>query len=268
MSNTGTGRRRSWWYKATSSGWERRSWTLEWIASCCAPWHGVEIRALEDRAERDLDQRWVQVLRSRWTYDKSWCMQKLMAQRSGFDLIQEIHQMLNGTNTTQRICRSAVGVSIVLLERCQTCHTRDAVRIVTCPKRRWTTSSWTASRTASRWPFACPVDKGPGDFPVSVICKGFELCGRRRFGLKTDNEHAISALSTVVRSGQWNCKKKQEEESNKARDQFYCSLDLMNSGGQSPRNVMAIHAMSKISHQVGKLHMNGDCKNTSVGEFF
>ena len=55
--------------------------------------------------------------------------------------------------------------------------------------------------------FACPVDKGPGDFPVGVICKGLEFCGRRRFVLKTDNEHAISALRTAVRSAQWNCSK-------------------------------------------------------------
>ena len=27
--------------------------------------------------------------------------------------------------------------------------------------------------------FACAVDKGPGDFFVSVMCEGLEFCGRK-----------------------------------------------------------------------------------------
>ena len=169
----------------------------------------------------DLDQRAKEWCRDRSTGASSRERRgpKLMVQRSGFDLNQEIHRKLSGTNTTQRICRPAVGVSIVLLERCQTCNIRDTVQISTCPTRRWTTASWTPSRTASRWlllyfldcksgyTFACPVDKGWGNFPLGVICKGLEFCGRRRFVFKTDNEHAISALSTAVRLAQWNCRK-------------------------------------------------------------
>ena len=45
--------------------------------------------------------------------------------------------------------------------------------------------------------FACAVDKGPGDFLVSVICKGMEFRGRKRVVLRTDSE-AISALTTAV----------------------------------------------------------------------
>ena len=64
---------------------------------------------------------------------------------SVFDLIPEIHQKLSGTNTTERISRSRVGVSSVSTatpERCETRHTSVGVRVVTCPKRGWTTSSW------------------------------------------------------------------------------------------------------------------------------
>ena len=37
---------------------------------------------------------------------------------------------------------------------------------------------------------ACAVDKGPGDFPVRVICQGLEFCGKKEINLKTDKEHA------------------------------------------------------------------------------
>ena len=63
-------------------------------------------------------------------------MQKHMGPRSVFDLIEEIHLKLSGTDTPQRISISGVVVNIVLRERCQTCHTSDAVHIATCPRRR------------------------------------------------------------------------------------------------------------------------------------
>ena len=43
--------------------------------------------------------------------------------------------------------------------------------------------------------FACAVDQGPGDFLVSVIFKRLEFCGRKRIVLR---KHAISALTTAV----------------------------------------------------------------------
>ena len=46
--------------------------------------------------------------------------------------------------------------------------------------------------------FACAVDFGPGDFLVTVICKGLKFGGRKRFVLRTGREHAVSAVSTAV----------------------------------------------------------------------
>ena len=45
---------------------------------------------------------------------------------------------------------------------------------------------------------------------------------------------------------------------------FCCNADLMNSGGQNLRNVVAIHGMSKIFYLKGKLHMNCVLKKSSV----
>ena len=70
--------------------------------------------------------------------------------------------------------------------------------------------------------------------------------------LKTDNVHAISALRTAVRSSTMELQKELEEESNKARHQFYCSPDSMSSGGQNLRNVMVIYAMSQDLSSGGK----------------
>ena len=50
----------------------------------------------------------------------------------------------------------------------------------------------------SGFSFACAVDKGPGDFLVSVICNGLVFCGRKRVVRRTGSEHAVSALSTAV----------------------------------------------------------------------
>ena len=49
--------------------------------------------------------------------------------------------------------------------------------------------------------FSCAVDKGPGDYPVSVVCKGLQFCGRKRIVMRTDNENAITALSKAVCEG-------------------------------------------------------------------
>ena len=46
--------------------------------------------------------------------------------------------------------------------------------------------------------FACTVTRAPSDSPVSVICKSLEFRGRTRFVLRTDSEHAISALSMAL----------------------------------------------------------------------
>ena len=40
--------------------------------------------------------------------------------------------------------------------------------------------------------------QGKGHAAVSVVCGGMEFRGRKRFVLRTDSEHAISALSTAV----------------------------------------------------------------------
>ena len=43
----------------------------------------------------------------------------------------------------------------------------------------------------SRLPFACAVDRGPGDLFVSVFSRGLKFCERNRAELRTDNGHAI-----------------------------------------------------------------------------
>ena len=83
----------------------------------------------------------------------------------------------------QRISRFGVGVSFVLLERCQTCLTSVAVQMVSCPKLM-TVLNFMGCKS--------------GDLFVGAMCKGLDLCGRKRVVLRTDSEHVISALSTAV----------------------------------------------------------------------
>ena len=145
-------------------------------------------------------------------------MQKLMCQRSGVDLIQEIHQKLRGTNTPQRISRFGVCVGTVSLERrpktqmdyfFMNCKTDSS--LITVPKFLDCESGCT---------FVCTVDKGPGYFLVSVICKGVAFCGRRNVVLRTDHSHAISALSTVL------CQARKEEETILKHSPTYSSAKM------------------------------------------
>ena len=47
--------------------------------------------------------------------------------------------------------------------------------------------------------FACAVDKGPGDFLVSVICKELQFCGRKRVLFRTARHRSNRSLGHSTR---------------------------------------------------------------------
>ena len=104
---------------------------MEWTSSCTAPRLTWTFRALEVRAVRPGPP--TSSMEPMNVRQELMHAEELMAQMSGFDRIQDIHQMLSGTKIRQRITRFGVGVNTVLPEKCQTCQTCDAAQIVTCP---------------------------------------------------------------------------------------------------------------------------------------
>ena len=169
--------------------------------------------------ERDLYHRWVQVLRSPWTYDKMNIRQELMHGETHGSKVRVRPDPRNPSKAERDEHHAAHLSPRSWCEHCVAgkmpdllSHTR---RSSECDVPDTKMDYFLMDHKSDSEPmtvlyfldcelgctFACPVDKGPGNFPVGVICKGLEFCGRRRLG------HAISALWTAVRSAQWNCSK-------------------------------------------------------------
>ena len=72
--------------------------------------------------------------------------------------------------------------------------------------------------------------------------------------------HSTSTLHRSETNGIAECAARRVKETPRL---FFCSPDSMNNGGQILWNVIATYALSKISYQNGKLHMNGVLKNRS-----
>ena len=131
-------------------------------------------------------------------------MQKLMRQWSGFDLMQEFHQNLTRTNTTQRISRFGVGVRTVSPgpHQRRSSHREVPETQMDCffMKRKTDSELMVVLNfpdCESRCTFAC-AGKGPADFSIRVIYNKWEFCGRKRAVLRTDTGHACSASCAVV----------------------------------------------------------------------
>ena len=107
----------------------------------------VEMRALQDRAERlgpSASSSSTQPVNIREEFTHA----ETHGQRSGSTRSRK--SIRSWAGRTQRNISPSFGVGVsTALERCQTCHTRVAARIVACPKREWTIFFMTARRTAS-----------------------------------------------------------------------------------------------------------------------
>ena len=92
---------------------------------------------------------------------------------------------------------------------------------------------------------------GPEENP-----KVTHTCNSLEFGKACEDLHWNHRAFTPNRTVTYGKAEEQKEESKKALRLFYCSLDSTNCGGQILLNVLAGHAMSKISCQMGKLHFH------------
>ena len=112
----------------------------------------------------------------------------LLGQRSAIDLIQEIPQRLSPTNPTHCISRFGVGASIV----------RKDATPATQSNCLSTNRKWGSEDCESGCTFACAVDKVPGDFPCSVICKRIGVLWQEESRAHNGTASMLSALNAAV----------------------------------------------------------------------
>ena len=115
-----------------------------------------------------------------------------MRQRSGFGLIQDIHQNLR--------CEDCVANKMLDLPSKRRSSVRETQMGYFFTNRMTDSELMTVFNFVdckSGCSSACAVDKGPGDCLVNAVCKGMEFCGRKRVVLRTDSERAVPVLSTA-----------------------------------------------------------------------
>ena len=115
------------------------------------------------------------------------------------------------------MCRNADGDFLVtncrnsdrVARLVETCETRDEspslnleVRVARLGYESEMTVELITVSSILDWRSGCTINrasyKGTGILPVSIICKGVEFCDRKRFAIRENNEHAITALSKAV----------------------------------------------------------------------